>query len=90
VLEAYGGWLPKDGMVMTSKGWNGIVATNDTEWWLPVDGVTWDHPEGPQSDVFMSNRSNHPVVQVGHHQSVGDIEGSECQFPRGSDLTTLR
>ncbi|MFV0308362.1 MAG: formylglycine-generating enzyme family protein [Desertimonas sp.] len=31
-------------------------------WWRQVEGATWDHPEGPQSDV--SDRPDHPVVHV--------------------------
>ena len=31
-------------------------------WWRPVDGATWDHPEGPDSGV--GARANYPVVQA--------------------------
>uniref|UniRef100_A0A6U1N9Z0 Sulfatase-modifying factor enzyme-like domain-containing protein n=1 Tax=Fibrocapsa japonica TaxID=94617 RepID=A0A6U1N9Z0_9STRA len=34
------------------------------EWWLPVEGSDWRHPEGPWADVFEDGRENHPVVQV--------------------------
>lgn len=33
-------------------------------WWCRVDGATWDHPEGPGSDV--GDRGDHPVVHVDH------------------------
>jgi len=33
-----------------------------TPWWCKVPGATWDHPEGPGSDV--KDRGNHPVVHV--------------------------
>ena len=33
-----------------------------TPWWCKVPGATWDHPEGPGSDV--KERQNHPVVHV--------------------------
>ena len=32
------------------------------EWWLPVQGAWWKEPEGPGTDVFKTNRSDHPVV----------------------------
>jgi len=32
-------------------------------WWRQVEGATWDHPEGPQSNIH--GRSEHPVVHVG-------------------------
>jgi formylglycine-generating enzyme required for sulfatase activity len=31
-------------------------------WWREVEGATWDHPEGPHSDV--SARQDHPAVHV--------------------------
>jgi formylglycine-generating enzyme required for sulfatase activity len=34
------------------------------EWWLPVDKSYWRQPEGPVTDVFTTNRGDHPVVQV--------------------------
>jgi sulfatase modifying factor 1 len=34
------------------------------EWWLPVNGSYWRSPEGPGTDVFATNRSRLPVVQV--------------------------
>lgn len=33
-----------------------------TPWWWVVEGATWDHPEGPDSDI--SARLDHPVVHV--------------------------
>ncbi|MCM0621370.1 formylglycine-generating enzyme family protein [Nocardioides bruguierae] len=33
-----------------------------TPWWAAVTGATWDHPEGPGSDL--DGRADHPVVHV--------------------------
>ncbi len=33
-----------------------------TPWWCKVPGATWNHPEGPGSNVNL--RQNHPVVHV--------------------------
>jgi formylglycine-generating enzyme required for sulfatase activity len=33
-----------------------------SQWWRLVDGATWQHPEGPESDI--AARANEPVVQV--------------------------
>ncbi|MVU76940.1 SUMF1/EgtB/PvdO family nonheme iron enzyme [Nocardia sp. ET3-3] len=33
-----------------------------TPWWCGVDGASWDHPEGPGSDL--AERGDHPVVHV--------------------------
>ena len=32
------------------------------EWWRQVDGASWRHPEGPQSEV--DGRADHPAVHV--------------------------
>lgn len=37
------------------------------EWWRAVEGATWDHPEGPGSDV--SDRGEHPVTHVSHRDA---------------------
>lgn len=34
------------------------------EWWLPVNGSYWKEPEGPGTDVFLTARETHPVIQV--------------------------
>ena len=34
------------------------------EWWFAVYGSYWKEPEGPGTDVFLTNRSNYPVTQV--------------------------
>lgn len=31
-------------------------------WWLPVKGATWQHPEGPKSNITI--RMDHPVIHV--------------------------
>eukprot|EP01031_Cornospumella_fuschlensis_P036561 gene36561-44352_t len=51
------------------------------EWWLPVNGSTWREPEGPGSDVFATNRSDHPVVQVTYHDAVKYCEWRNARLP---------
>lgn len=34
------------------------------EWWMKVPGSHWRSPEGPETDVFKSNRALHPVVHI--------------------------
>ena len=36
-------------------------------WWLPVQGATWDHPEGIDTDI--ADRMDHPVVHVSWHDA---------------------
>jgi len=52
------------------------------EWWLPVNGSYWREPEGPGTDVFLTNRSNHPVNQVSWNDAV-----AFCKW-RGGRLPT--
>jgi len=39
-------------------------AVSGAEWWLPVDGADWRHPEGPGTNI--TKRIDHPVVHVSH------------------------
>lgn len=39
-----------------------------TPWWCAVEGATWDHPEGPGSDL--DGRGDHPVVHVSFNDAV--------------------
>jgi len=35
---------------------------NSSQWWKPVFGASWKHPEGPDSDI--KGKEKYPVVQV--------------------------
>jgi formylglycine-generating enzyme required for sulfatase activity len=52
----FAGDLPADSSSASGQSVHG------TEWWRVVEGATWMHPEGPESDV--TARNDHPVVQV--------------------------
>jgi len=39
-----------------------MSAVQAAPWWLPVNNATWDHPEGPLSDI--ADRANHPATHV--------------------------
>lgn len=52
------------------------------EWWLPVSGSSWVHPEGPGSDVFASERSSHPAVHISWYDA-----DAYCRW-RGARLPT--
>jgi formylglycine-generating enzyme required for sulfatase activity len=44
---------------------DGAVSLLDpTQWWRFVTGATWNHPEGPQSDL--TGRGTHPAVHISY------------------------
>ncbi len=46
-----------------------------------VPGATWDHPEGPQSDVFSSQRGHDPVVHVSWNDAVAFCAWRGARLP---------
>lgn len=39
-----------------------VSLLDPSQWWAFVEGASWQHPEGPQSDI--ADRGAHPVVHV--------------------------
>ena len=54
-------------------------AVMNAPWWLPVDGASWKHPEGEDSDI--SARQDHPVVHVSWNDAVKYCEWSGGRLP---------
>ncbi|GAA1018767.1 hypothetical protein Aple_026190 [Acrocarpospora pleiomorpha] len=50
-----------------------------TPWWIAIDGASWRHPEGPGSHV--TDRQNHPVVHVSHHDALAFCAWSGTRLP---------
>lgn len=48
-------------------------------WWRWVKGASWQHPEGPGSDL--SGRENHPVVQVSWDDAVAYAKWAGKRLP---------
>jgi formylglycine-generating enzyme len=49
-------------------GARGLGSGDPSGWWRIVDGASWKHPEGPQSDL--KGRGRHPVVQVAYDDAL--------------------
>jgi formylglycine-generating enzyme required for sulfatase activity len=61
VAERYVDGLPPLSFVFTPPG--RVTSLRDHgQWWKPVPGADWRHPEGPGSDL--KGREDHPVVHV--------------------------
>ena len=60
--ERYG-WSAVFGGLMAPDRAAQMPASDQTPWWIRVDGATWQQPEGPGSDL--SGREDHPVTHVG-------------------------
>lgn len=67
----FGGLLPDD--YPPTRG----VAS--APWWRLVEGASWDHPEGPHSNL--DGREDHPVVQVAWMDALAYCEWSGTRLP---------
>lgn len=54
-------------------------AVEGAEWWLPVKGANWEHPEGPGTNVF--SRLDHPVVHISWNDANAYCEWKGKRLP---------
>ena len=67
----FGGLLPDD-----FPPTQGVASA---PWWRLVEGASWQHPEGPHSDL--ADRGDHPVVHVSWLDAVAYCEWSGTRLP---------
>jgi len=48
-------------------------------WWLPVEGASWRHPEGPESNIL--ERMHHPVIHVSWNDAVEFCKWKHGRLP---------
>lgn len=48
-------------------------------WWQWVPGASWQHPEGPQSDL--KGREQHPVVQISWYDAAAYAKWADKRLP---------
>jgi formylglycine-generating enzyme required for sulfatase activity len=49
-------------------GAKGLGSGDPSGWWRVIDGASWRHPEGPDSDL--KGRERHPVVQIAYDDAL--------------------
>jgi len=54
-------------------------AVQGAEWWVPVNGASWRHPEGPDTNVH--TRFDHPVVHVSWNDAAAFCEWKGKRLP---------
>lgn len=59
----FAGDLPDKGLSIPSE-----YSAAGADWWKRIDSATWDHPEGPLSDI--AARADYPVVQVSWNDAI--------------------
>ncbi len=50
-----------------------------TPWWRQVHGATWDHPEGPESDL--DGREDHPAIHLNWFDALAFCDFTGCRLP---------
>jgi formylglycine-generating enzyme required for sulfatase activity len=55
------------------------VSPAATPWWLPVQGASWKHPEGPSSTI--ASRLDHPVVHVSWNDARAFCDWAGMRLP---------
>eukprot|EP00116_Pleurobrachia_bachei_P010434 sb/3470696/ len=60
--ERYGDSFVLDGLLSPVENAKVVSVVQAAPWWLPVQGATWNHPEG--QDTNLEGRMDHPVIHV--------------------------
>lgn len=91
--QVYGEFVAATGYVSEAErfGWSFVFAgllpddfeetraVQQAPWWRQVFGASWDHPEGPQSDI--AGREHHPVIHVSWNDAMAFCQWSDTRLP---------
>ncbi|XP_034172565.1 formylglycine-generating enzyme isoform X2 [Osmia lignaria lignaria] len=66
--EKFGDSFVFAGLLQEELRANASAAVARAPWWLQIKNATWQHPEGPRSDI--TYRMDHPVVHVSWNDAV--------------------
>ncbi|HVQ63249.1 MAG TPA: formylglycine-generating enzyme family protein [Terriglobia bacterium] len=71
------------GSLVFQKATRPVDLRNCHNWWAYVPGATWNHPEGPGSDL--EGRDDHPVVQVAYEDAEAFARWAGKELPTESE-----
>jgi formylglycine-generating enzyme required for sulfatase activity len=78
-LHDLGPRLKPFSLVFKPPGHSGPDRAGPLDWWRPVAGACWKHPEGPGSDL--AGRARHPVVHICYEDALAYCKWAGKRLP---------
>ncbi len=71
------------GSIVFSPPSEAVALDDYRAWWTYVPGASWQHPEGPESNL--AGRENHPAVHIAWHDAVAYAQWSGKRLPNEAE-----
>jgi sulfatase modifying factor 1 len=55
-------------------------------WWVPVQGASWLHPNGPDGDIISDHLLDFPVVHISHNDARAYCAWRNARLPREAEF----